>query len=754
MAFQSIGKATPRVDAVEKATGSAIYAADIHLPRMLYGKALLSPLPHARIVRIDASRALALPGVRAVVTSEDTAGVRLGPMIKDQPVIATGKVRFVGEYVAAVAAADPDTAEEALGLIMVEYDELPAVFDPLEAMKEGAPVIHEDLLSYPMGFKAARYGNVCTQARISHGDPTQGWAEAEVEVQGSFTTPAVHQGYLEPHASVASVDPSGRITVWCTAKGPFRTRLELSQVLNMPMSRIRVISPYLGGDFGGKGALSLEPLAVLLSRKAGFPVKMELSRKQEFSCARTRHPCRMEIKVGARKDGALVVIEGRSVWDAGAYADTGPRVAGKAACLQGVYRVPHVRIDSYCVYTNKSTFGNCRAPGSPQTFFAIESAMDALAERLGMDPVDLRLKNVFADGDISPTGQKLHDPSIRQTLERAAEASRWRSRPQSPGAGWGLACGDWHSGTGPSSAAIKLNEDGTAVLFTGAVEHGSGTHTVLTQVMSEVLGIPVSSISRVSSDTDATPYESATGASRQTFNAGQTVKMAAEEVRRQLLERAADSLEAKASDLELADGKVRVKGSPEKAVTIRSLAMAKGKGPLVGSASQDRPSPPYDPSYTEGVAGCSAHGHTYAAQAAQVEVDRETGDVRVLRLVAAQDVGCAINPMAIEGQMEGGLAGGIGYALTEQIPFDQGRSAVDSLMDYRMPTAVDMPAIEPHIVEAPDPDGPFGAKSAGELPIVPTAGAIANAVYDAIGVRITDLPITPEKVLKALKRGQ
>ncbi|MDP2937003.1 MAG: molybdopterin-dependent oxidoreductase, partial [Dehalococcoidia bacterium] len=407
--------------------------------------------------------------------------------------------------------------------------------------------------------------------------------------------------------------------------------------------------------------------------------------------------------------------------------------------------------EGLCVYTNKSSFGNCRAPGSPQVAFAIESMMDTVARRLGLDPVEVRLQNAFKDGDLSATGQMLHNLSIRQTIERMAEASHWAERSKGDGTGFGVGCGEWHSGAGPSSAAIKLNEDGTAMIFTGAVEHGSGAHTVLTQVVSEVLGIPVNSISRTFSDTDATPYESATGASRQTFNAGMTVKMAAEEVRRQLLERAADQMEAKPEDLELAGGQVRVKGSPEKSVPIRSLAMFKGKGPLVGTASQDRPMPPFDPSYTEGLLGGSAHGHTYAAQAVKVKVDRETGNVQVLGVVAAQDVGTAINPMGVEGQIHGGVASGLGFALSEQIIFNGSSVANDTLKDYRMPTAVDIPNIEPHIVESQDHEGPFGAKSAGELPLVPVAGAVANAIYDAVGVRITDLPITPEKVLRALK---
>jgi CO/xanthine dehydrogenase Mo-binding subunit len=753
MTNTAVNSSLDRVDALGKVTGQAIYAADIHLAGMLHGKVLTSPHPHARIHHIDTSRAQRLRGVKGIITGHDTRGVRLGPLLKDQPVMAVEKVRFLGEFVAAVAATDPDIAEEALELLRVEYEELPPVFDPMEAMSPDAPRVHEDLLSYTISFQTPRYGNVCTQVKVQHGDVREGFAASQIVLEKSFRTQSVHQGYLEPHASLAAVDATGRITVWSTAKGPYRTRSELAEALGLPMSRIRVVSPYLGGDFGGKGPLILEPLAALLAQKSGRPVKLELSRRQEFSCVHPRHPCLLQIKLGARRDGTLLALEGRVIFDAGAYADTGPLVVGKSADLQGVYRIPHVRIDGYCVYTNKSSFGNCRAPGSPQAFFAIESTLDLLARELGLDPLELRLKNAFEEGDLSPVGQRLHNVAVKETLRRAAEATGWLERTRTPGRGWGLACGAWHCAYGPSSATIKINEDGTAVLLTGAVEQGSGTHTVLTQVAAEVLGLRPQDFTLIASDTDTTPYESATGASRQTYNAGLTVKMAAEDARRQLFERAADRLEASVEDLEAVGGQVRVKGSPEKAVSLRALTMAKGQGPIIGRASQDRPSPPHDPSYVQGMAVPAYPGHTCATHIAQVEVDRETGDVRVLKMVAAQDVGFAINPKAVEGQMEGGLAAGLGFALSEEIAFAGGRVTTDSLMDYRMPTALDLPQIASLIVEQPDEGGPFGAKSAGELPYVPVAAAIANAIYDAIGVRITELPITPQKVREALARG-
>lgn len=751
MALETIGKALPRVDAFDKVTGSATYTGDVRLPRMLHGKVLTSPVSHARILSIDASRALKLPGVRAVVTRDDTAGIRIGGILRDQTVLATDKVRFQGEYVAAVAATDPDIAEEALRLINVEYDELPAVFDPVEAMGPYAPIIHEELASYKSDIKAARFGNVCAHVKLHHGNLEQGWAEADLVLEEVFRTPPVHAGYIEPHTSIASAEPSGDITVWSTAKGPYRMRLELSQALQLPMSRLRVITPYLGGDFGGKGSTNLEPLAALLSRKSGHPVKVEMSRRLEFSCVHPRHPSITEVKLGIKNDGTLVALEGRVIWDAGAYADTGPRVVGKTCALQGAYRIPHVRIGGYCVYTNKTSFGNVRAPGSPQMFFAIESLLDMAALRLGIDPVELRLKNAVVDGDTSCTGQRIRMPMARKTLEEAAKASDWRNGAGTDSVGWGAACGEWHSSTGPSSVAIKLNEDGTAVVFTGAVEQGGGVHTILTQIVSEVLTIPVSDITRTYSDTATTPYEGATGASRQTFNAGTTALKAARELERQLLERGAEALEANAADLELAEGQVRVKGSPDRAVAIRALVMMKSKGPLLATAAHDPKAPPVDRSYSEGIGGGSVLGRTYTTQIAQVAVDRETGDVRVLRYAAAQDVGRAMNPMGVEGQIHGGVACGLGFALSEQIEFRAGATCNDTLMDYRMPTAVDVPNIEPLIIEEPDEDGPFGAKSAGELPTVPVAGVVANAIQDAVGVRITDLPITPEKILRALK---
>ncbi|MBI2848919.1 MAG: xanthine dehydrogenase family protein molybdopterin-binding subunit [Chloroflexi bacterium] len=749
MPYNAIGKSLARVDAADKVSGAAKYAGDVKLPYMLYGKILGSPYPHARIRRIDTLKAERLAGVKAVITAADFPDVRIGPLLMDQPVIAREKVRFVGEFVAAVAAVDEETAQEAIELIEVEYEELPAVFDPLEAMSPDAPLIHQDVGNYNCTFPAIRHGNVCTHVKIHHGDVEEGFRGSHLILEETFTTPVVHQGYIEPHAAVATVDPSGKITVWASVKGVFRARQEIAQALRMPMTKIRVICPYLGGDFGGKGLSILEPLCALLSMKSRRPVKIRMGRDEELTATRPRHPARIQIKIGASQEGMLTALKGTVIFDAGAYADTGPRVIGKCASLQGVYHIPHVYIDGYCVYTNKTPFGNCRGPGTPQVNFAIESMIDMIAERIGMDSHLLREKNAVEDGAISPTGQVLHGVALKETMKAAVQQVGRGDPPEGNNRGMGMACGNWESGTGPSSADIKINEDGTVVLSTGAVEQGAGPHTILCQIVAEELGLSLKDVSLVAADTDATPYEGPTGASRTTFTAGLTVKMAATDARRQILEMAAERLEANTDDLEMSQGQVRVKGSPDKNLPIRSLTMA--KGPVMAKASLNRKGLPYDPSYTEGHAGPSQYGHTYFTYVTQVEVDPEMGNVRLMGITAAQDVGLAINPQAVEGQIEGGLSNGIGYALSEAIIFDHGRVTTDSFQDYRMPTALDMPPIHTMIIEKGDENGPYGAKGAGESPVVPVAPAIANAVHRAVGVRLKDLPLTPEKVFWALK---
>lgn len=760
MELTLVGKRAPRIDGVGKATGQARYGADMALPHMLHGKILRSPHPHARVLNINASKAERLPGVKAVITARDFPDVRLGFSIKDQPVLARDRVRYIGEPVAAVAATGVEAAEEALGLIQVEYEELPPIFDPLAAMEPQATLIHPDLEGYVATFEAIRQGNVCSHTKIRRGDVQRGFQEADLVFEGTFQTQKVHQGYIEPHAVVAALDASGRVTVWSTSQAPFLVRLDLSEALQIPLSHIRVIASTLGGAFGGKLTL-LEPVCVALAARAGRPVKVEMSRLEEFLATNPRHPCQIELRTAVKRDGTLVALQARSVYDTGAYAGMGPLATGRCAFVQGPYNIPNVQIDGYCVYTNKSSCGSCRAPGAPPSAFAIETQMDEIARELGMDAAELRLRNALQDGDLSPTGQVLHNVGLRQTIQEVVDRVGW-DKPFSQGQtapqkrrGRGMACCQWASGAFASSASLKLNEDGSVVLSTGAVDVGSGNGTVLAQIAGEGLGIPLEDIVVVSADTDTTPYDAFTGSSRVTHNMGDAVKMAAANLRQQVLALAAEQLEAKLEDLEIANRQVWVRGSPERSIPIAALSMVSHfvqGGPLLATGSSLHEHPHFDPKVTvEGHPHPAMPTPTYGTQYAEVEVDAETGDLRVLRYVAAHDVGCAINPQGVEGQIEGGVVQGMGYALSEEILSEKGRVLNPILGDYRLPTSLDCPNVEPLILEVKADQGPYGAKGVGEPPTIAVAPAIANAVYDAIGVRIRELPISPERIRTALR---
>lgn len=755
MAYSLLGKRLPRLDAREKTTGAARYAADLRLPGMLFAKVLRSPLPHARILEVDTSRAERLPGVKVVLTAKDLPRRRYGSLIKDESVFAWDKVRYIGDRVAAVAAVDWEVAEEALSLIRVEYEELPALCDPLEAMAPGAPLIHEELESYAAAWQAIKQGNVCAHVRLRKGDVARGFAEADLILEESFQTQMVHQGYIEPNALLATPDASGRVTVWVSTQSPFNFRSHLAEVLGTPLNRIRVVAAQVGGGFGGKGTLMDEAFCPLLALRAGRPVKAILSREEEFIAGRPRHPSHFGLKIGLKSDGTLMAGEARIVLDTGAYAAHGPMATSTATrLLFSAYRIPHLAVNSYCVYTNKVSTGACRAPGAPQAAFAIESAMDMIAERLGMDPLELRLKNAVADGDLSPTGQVLQDIGLRATL---LEAQKRRDEGWArPGAhrGLGIATGWWQCGGGGAACQVRVNQDGTIAVATGSVDIGQGSTTVIAQIVAEELGVTLEDLTMVTADTDATPYDAISAGSRVTYAMGNAARRAALEVKRQLLQRAAEKLEANPEDLEAADRRICVKGSPERGISLAELAQAShrsGDGPILGSGSFIPKPPAFDAaSFQGGVMGASI-APTYVTEVAEVEVDPETGRVGVRALSAAQDVGFAINLDGVEGQIEGGAAMGLGYALTEDYLFADGRVLNANLLDYKLPTAPDVPQIASRLVQVSASEGPFGAKGVGEPPIIPTAPAIANAIYDAVGVRIKELPITAEKVRAALK---
>ncbi|MBI5446111.1 MAG: xanthine dehydrogenase family protein molybdopterin-binding subunit [Deltaproteobacteria bacterium] len=758
MSYAVIGKNVPKVDAMEKALGRAVYINDMTLPGMLYGKVLRSSFAHARILHVDATRALELPGVRAVLTGEDLPGGRMGPFIKDEPVLAVGKVRYIGEPVAAVAAIDPDVAEEALGLIEVEYEELPAVFDPADALAPGAPLIHEELEKYLAIFPAIRYGNVCSQTTMVQGDVDAGFRQADVVVEETFRTQMHHHTYIEPSGAIAKLEPNGRFTVWTATQGVFLTQARISEALKIPMTKLRVVAPRVGGGFGGKIEPHVQPLCVALAQKTLKPVKMVFTREEELSCGRPRHPTTVTCKLGVKRDGTIVAKELHGIFDSGAYADDGPGVAGFGTLMgRGPYRVPHFKLEARCVYTNKVKTGAFRGFGNPQTTFASESVMDMAARELGMDPLEFRLKNALGPGDRSVGGQVLQSVGIQECLAKAADAIGWSQPREGKLRGRGIASVNHVSGLLTVSAVVSMNEDGTISLKVGTMDIGQGADTTLTQICAEELGVGMEDVCIVSGDTDAAPYTWATTASRLTYTAGNAVRRAAADAKRQILELAASTLEASPGDLKLAGGRVSVKGSESKGLSLFELGAiscwVKG-GAIVGRSSFMVEEPVMDRSGFEGFPFGTMTAYIFAGQTAEVEVDVETGEVKVLRGAAAHDVGRAINPQNVEGQIEGGYAQGLGFALVEETVFDQGRVVNPTLVDYKIPSSMEVPPITPIIVEAADETGPFEAKGVGEPVLAGVAPAVANAIFDAVGVRITELPITPERVREALrKRG-
>jgi CO/xanthine dehydrogenase Mo-binding subunit len=665
-------------------------------------------------------------------------------------------VRFVGDRVAAVAAEDRDAGEEACRLIEVEYEELPAVFDPREAMAEGAPMVHEELEKYLAIFPAIRHGNVCSRTTMVQGDVEEGFRQADVVVQETFRTQMQHQSYIEPSGAIAKLEPNGRFTVWSSSQGVFVTQARISEALKIPMHKIRVVAPRVGGGFGGKIEPHVQPICVALAQKTQKPVKMVFTREEELSAGRPRHPTEVTCKLGVKRDGTIVAKQMSGIFDTGAYADDGPGVTGFGTLMgRGPYRIPHFKLEGLCVYTNKVKSGAFRGFGNPQTAFASESVMDMAAREIGMDPLEFRLKNALKPGDLSVGGQVLQSVGIQECLTKAADAVGWKEPKAGKFRGRGIASVNHISGLLTVSAIVSMNEDGTIALKVGTMDIGQGADTILTQICAEELGVSMDNIGIISGDTDVAPYTWATTASRLTYTAGNAVKRAAADAKRQILELAAGTLEASVDDLKIKDGKVVVVGNEAKGLSLFDLGAiscwVKG-GAIVGRSSFMVEEPAMDRSGFEGFPFGTMTAYIFAGQTAEVEVDVETGEIRVLRGTAAHDVGRAINPCNVEAQIEGGYAQGLGFALTEETVFDQGRVVNPTLVDYKIPTSMEVPPITPIIVEARDETGPFEAKGVGEPVLAGVAPAVANALFDAIGVRFTELPITPERVREALRK--
>ncbi len=702
-----VGTPVERVDGVIKVTGQATYGADVILPGMLWCKFTRAAVPHAKLKRVDVTQARSMPGVKAVLTAQDLPNLLWGRMMKDMPILARDKVRFLGEPIAAVAADDPDLAEAAALAVEVEYEELPAIFDPREAMQPGAVLIHDDIASYEaVPEPLASEPNTHSHMVWSKGDVEQGFKQADVVIEHQFTTQPVHQGHIEPHACIARVDESGRLQVWDANKMPFRQQNQLAPLMDMPVEGIDFHATSIGGDFGGKGSLLNVAAVCYLAKKTGRPVKYVMSYVEDLMAANPRHTGYIRIRSGLKKDGTIVARHAVAVWDSGAYGAFKPTPIVNlhgADSLGGSYAIPHVRIDSYSVYTNSVPRGHVRAPGEPQALFAVESHMDMIAAEMGLDPLQLRLNNLLHDGDTTAsTPHPLEDVREEEVVKAAAERAGW-NRPKQPWRGLGMSVGDRHVGSGFANVRLTLEVDGFLVLETSLPDTGTGLHTVMRQVVAEELGVLPKIVQVRTVSTLEGLSDSGVGGSRATHVGGRAALGAAQTLKKEL----------------------------------------ESRGLTIGEARQSL-------TVTFNYPGAEAPVTCFTCQVAEVSVDPETGQVKLERVVSAHDVGTIMHPILHQGQIDGGVASGVGFALIEDMQIADGRVGALHLGEYKLPTIEDMPELQTVLVKAAEGPGPHNAKAIGESANTPLAAAIANAVYAASGIRITDLPITAEKVLAGL----
>lgn len=753
-----VGKRLPKIDSIEKVTGEAKFSNDLVFPNMLFGKILRSPYPHAQIISIDTKKAKALAGVEAVITAEDTPKIKyvhLGGIHEDKLPLADKKVRYIGDEVAAVAATDERIAEKAIRLIRVKYKVLPAVFNSEDALKPGAPLIHDN-----------KHNNIAASSTKEFGDIDKAFRQSDFIFEDRYELQAQAHCCIEPRSCVAMYDQKGNLKIWTATQSPYFVQKELAHILNIPLTKVRVMEVQVGGGFGSRSKVCEdEGICAFLAKRTGKPVKITLTREEEFTTTRIRHPMIIYLKTGISKDGILMARQAKIVTDNGAYNHMGPAVTGVAgAIIASLYRVPNVKYELLTVYTNKHFGGPFRGYGNPQATFAIESQLDSIARKIEMDPVEIRVKNANRPGDTTPVGWKITEScGFRECLEQAAEAINWREKEKNKsfGRGVGIAgcihLSGFHVYTDGdfSSAFIKIFSDGSVELMVGSADVGTWSNTALAQIAAEELGVTLDQVRVVSMDTDLTPMDLGSWGSRVIFIGGNAVRRAAYDVKWQLFEIAASKLGANIEDLDSEEGRIFVKGSPEKFLSFSDCVVATSRHKIgktiLGKGHYDSPTELIN--RETGISNISA-APIFAAQAAEVEVDSKTGRVKVLRIVAAHDIGRAINPTAVEGQIEGAVAQGYGYALTEQYEYENGRVLNPNFLGYRIPRSNDIPEIVPILVEKIDSEGPFGAKGVGEPGSVPTAPAIANAVFDAIGIRINSLPITPEKILESLRNNK
>ena len=767
--MSAIGENLSMIDAEERVTGRVNYALNAELPGMLHGKILRSPFPHARVVHIDASGAERMTGVGAILTRGDFTpesgySAKYGRIFRDQSVVALDKVRFIGDPVAAVAAVNDDVAEEASSLIKVDYQELPAVFDEMDALNDGAPLVHDPRPDQQPMFSNLIQNlpggsNLCSHFKLRHGDVELGFRQSDFVYEDLFRSPAAQHVPLEPHVTLAQFC-QGKLTLWTSTQMPHAVRAQMAELLHLPLAQVRVIVETLGGGFGSKGSLRLEPIAAFLALKANRAVKIVLRREEEFVTV-CKHPATIRIKTGVMKDGTLAARQVTAHFNTGAYSDIGPVVARNGgSAMSGPYKIPHVWIDSFAVWTNLVPAGALRGFGVPQAVWAYESQMDMIAERLEIDPVELRRKNLLRDGDLFATGEKLADIHFAELLNQAAASLEW-----TPGDAHWIRAARAHNQNGAirrgkglalaikatitpstSAAAIKLNEDGSLNVLTSSVECGQGASTVLAQIAAAEMQVPVERVSVSHPDTDVTPYDQQTSSSRTTFSMGGAIGAAADDLKRQLLDHAGELLEASVKDLAVESGRIVVRGTPNRSLSYGDIAVRSKQGNLLGRGSFSTRGG-LDLETGQGIG--SVHWHQ-GAIGCEIEVDIETGKVRVLRLMPTVFAGRVVNPRLCELQLEGCAIFGLGQALFEEMAYgNQGQLLNTNLGDYNVPSFEDIAAtIHTSALEQPNSGDLHGV---GETLLPPVMAAIGNAVYNAVGVRIRDLPLTPEKILRQLR---
>lgn len=739
-----IGKNPKRHDATDKVTGRAQYGADIRLPGMLYGAMLRSPHAHARILSIDISEAEAYPGVRAVVTARDLPNVEnkiadlgegsINLRHQSNNVLAKDKVLYFGHAVAAVAAVSLHAAEEAVALIKVEYEVLPPVLDVRKAMQDDSAILLDDMRTDEMGKKGDRPSNVAAHYQVQAGDLEKGFQNAQEIVEREFFTSMVHQGYIEPQNATAQYNPDGQITIWCSTQGSFGVREQTAEILEIPVSKIRVVPMEIGGGFGGKVGVYLEPVTVLLSKKSGYrPVKMTMTRSDVICATGPTSGSYIKVKMGVDKECKICAAQATLAYEAGAYP--GSPVGGAMGVIFAPYVIENAQIDGYDVLVNKPRTAAYRAPGGTNAAFACETVIDELCQKIGMDPLEFRLLNGAKEGDRRVDGWNYNRIGFVETLEAAKNSPHYQTPLEGPHRGRGVASGFWFNYGGKSSASASVNSDGTVSLSTGSVDIG-GTRTSLAMQLAEGLGIPAEAVRPSVVDTDSVGYTEGTYGSRTTFATGWAAYEVSKLLKEKLLARAAAIWETELGKVQFENGIFK---SGDRQMTFKELAarLDETGGPVVASAAV-RP---------------EQSGPTFATHVVDVEVDPETGKVQILRYTAVQDAGKAIYPMYVESQMQGGVAQGVGWAMNEEYMYDeQGRLINASLLDYRMPVTLDLPMIESIIVEVPNPGHPYGVRGVGEVPIVPPAAALANAIHNAIGVRMNVLPMTPARVVAELNK--